>query len=1022
MVKKFRPQMMWLLVLCLVVGALSLTALANGDNTIAPAIINNHKAEIADGQWVTIYSEATIKGTESMVVKLYSGDKLLGTTTLVDTNKVLLTGESKTVTWHFFLQGQDDWWTTELAEDVVLVANEIPTRTELWVDGSKVAENTVSMSASNDNLGDATVNYNWGDLDGVKVAVDSNGNYYETLQEAINQAGEDATVTLLGDTKVEGTQISGGEASETAVQIPSGKKITIDLGGNTLQGSLYADSATITIKNGKISSWTGASGIEVENTDLTLTSTDDELLTIVSANRHAIRAKSGNLVINGGTYTSHAAGTTHGLYVSGSAVVTIHDGEFYTDGEDTSGCALMIKDDDCRVTVNGGHFASATNTADGTICITANSLILGGGTFIPNTVGDDGLDGEMRTATYLDGYVSVKNADGSYKVIKLTDWSQVADTSWYDAENPQESYTLSSAQQLAGLAQLVNGGNNFAGVTITLSQDVDLSSYNGKIFTDGIKWTPIGKEGATFTGHFDGGEKTISNLYVNQTENYAGFFGSLAAGEGKQGSVKNIKLHNVNVYGGSNTAALAGCPYTTDIDNCHISGTISINGNGYVGGIGGQSYGDITNCSVIGDTNAANTINARYWSVGGIVGQLYGGRVVGAEVANVTITGNYYATAGIAGLAQNDGNAVCIVIDRVAVTNTTIKNNGSSGAGSIVGTGSNSQSAYIVNYTVSNVTVTNQEVATDTVCGTDLAEDNYSVGLDTAAAGYQKVTLTENIYTTKITGGTFVHLMDGHIADGYVAVDNGNGTYTVKKAVAAIGDVKYETLEAAINAAVSGDTIVLLADCEADNVIIKSGVTLDLGSYTLTAQYVVGFNGSFLTATPAQGKLIVAKDNVALPFDCYTGKYDILPIYNGDHYEFAYFRVNTNPVENVEASNDRGLTVDAENHIIQFKFAVDASQNAIDLLKNGAEDNGLSIIVRLTWQTEDGLAQQDFFYNETLIGRFFSAIGTEEKLDFTFNMSGYDALNIQEETLTVCAMVVTDSGVVSQGTIHADAE
>ena len=52
-------------------------------------------------------------------------------------------------------------------------------------------------------------------------------------------------------------------------------------------------------------------------------------------------------------------------------------------------------------------------------------------------------------------------------------WDGTADVSWYDAS--AQAYNLTTAEQLAGLAQLVNNGNAFAGKTITLGADIFLN-------------------------------------------------------------------------------------------------------------------------------------------------------------------------------------------------------------------------------------------------------------------------------------------------------------------------------------------------------------------------------------------------------------------------------------------------------------------------------------------------------------------------------------------------------------------
>ena len=87
-----------------------------------------------------------------------------------------------------------------------------------------------------------------------------------------------------------------------------------------------------------------------------------------------------------------------------------------------------------------------------------------------------------------------------------------------------------------------------------------------------------------------------------------------------------------------------------------------------------------------------------------------------------------------------------------------------------------------------------------------------------------------------ISGGTFTsEVSSDYLADGFELKKNIDGTYgvTAGKYVAQIGDVKYETLAAALAAAKRKSTVTLLADtCE--NVTISTPyVTLDLNGFTL---------------------------------------------------------------------------------------------------------------------------------------------------------------------------------------------
>ena len=83
-------------------------------------------------------------------------------------------------------------------------------------------------------------------------------------------------------------------------------------------------------------------------------------------------------------------------------------------------------------------------------------------------------------------------------------WDGTADTSWYTNAPDASEYHISTAEQLAGLAQLVNadpGTTNFAGKTFYLENDLDLSGH---------EWISIGTclggdyPEYSFCGVFDG--------------------------------------------------------------------------------------------------------------------------------------------------------------------------------------------------------------------------------------------------------------------------------------------------------------------------------------------------------------------------------------------------------------------------------------------------------------------------------------------------------------------------------------
>lgn len=184
----------------------------------------------------------------------------------------------------------------------------------------------------------------------------------------------------------------------------------------------------------------------------------------------------------------------------------------------------------------------------------------------------------------------------------------------YSYDSNTKTITIYSGEGLKVAADVVNSGDN--DINIILDNDIDLSD---------IDWTPIGTESRPYTGTFDGGTYTITGLTVNQTRNYVGLIGCI----GSNGTVKNVKLENVNITGdGYFVGGVAGTNYGT-IENCSVDGTLT-NNRHYLGGVVGNNYGSIIGCS------SSGTITGTSPNVGGIGGQSVGGTIMACySVANI---------------------------------------------------------------------------------------------------------------------------------------------------------------------------------------------------------------------------------------------------------------------------------------------------------------------------------------------------------------------------------------------------
>ena len=267
-----------------------------------------------------------------------------------------------------------------------------------------------------------------------------------------------------------------------------------------------------------------------------------------------------------------------------------------------------------------------------------------------------------------------------YKMKNATDWQAGGEYTYtvslaaakdlgYTIES-NGSYTVYNADGLLNVAELVNGGKTY--INITLTADIDLT---------GKDWTPIGTDyNNSYTGTFDGGGHTIKGLTVTTNDRYAGLFGDL----GEAGTVKNVVMEGVQItnnHGSGYAGGVVGNSWGT-IENCSVSGSVS--GTMRVGGVvGNQWYGSITGCSssatvkgmgdvggVAGDTNAGATLTACYatgnvtleinsqkiLSGGGLVGFCGGKSVLLACYAtgNVTSTGSSTGNVDIGGfLGEN---------------------------------------------------------------------------------------------------------------------------------------------------------------------------------------------------------------------------------------------------------------------------------------------------------------------------------------------------------------------------------
>ena len=239
--------------------------------------------------------------------------------------------------------------------------------------------------------------------------------------------------------------------------------------------------------------------------------------------------------------------------------------------------------------------------------------------------GEDSLLSELG----LDGQTSTK-VDGAEEV-----WDGEADTSWY--QDDATEFQIATAEQLAGLAELVNAGYTFEGKTIKLTADIVLNNTEGwenwNESTEGLnRWTPIGTNWKNpFAGTLDGDGHSVSGICINSEADCQGLVGYL----GRGGTLQNLGVKASYIKGGKRVGGVCGTNSGT-VTNCYNTGNVK--GNNYVGGVCGDNYRTVTNCYNTGSVEGNN-------SVGGVCGY-----------NNRTVT-NCYNTGSVTG--SNDVGGLC---------------------------------------------------------------------------------------------------------------------------------------------------------------------------------------------------------------------------------------------------------------------------------------------------------------------------------------------------------------------------
>jgi len=400
-----------------------------------------------------------------------------------------------------------------------------------------------------------------------------------------------------------------------------------------------------------------------------------------------------------------------------------------------------------------------------------------------------------------------------------------AKTDWYDPI--YATYTIDSAEKLAGVAELVNNGtvDGFEGKILQIDTDLDLSDY---------WWVPIGNEANPFRGTFitkDGIDYNISGLRLQGNWKYAGLFGYVDNGTvggfnitSDNNASFNVSADSDDIYAGTAVAYMNGNSTVFDITN---SLNIVVDGDDYaahVGGIVGHSEGYIGDEPLFGKlSNVANSGNvtvAGNAAVGGIIGSIGGelaanimtptnngaitvngkpsleviaGGIVGYAQAAVTLSeddtitmnrgliavndGSYSYAGGIIGKSDTEADFSIYTFNEGTVTIEAPEGNASY-AGGLVGASQGTVQGAVA--FVNSGAVTNNgdsEVHTGGMIG--LLETAFSLDHNFTNTVAITATGTENLYTGGVIGKALDDVtFNGHIMNTANVNVTGNGALT----------------------------------------------------------------------------------------------------------------------------------------------------------------------------------------------------------------------------------------------------
>lgn len=485
--------------------------------------------------------------------------------------------------------------------------------------------------------------------------------------------------------------------------------------------------------------------------------------------------------------------------------------------------------------------------------------------------------------------------------------AQNADESKLEAEksHTQESVVAEVAEvngtKYATLQEAFDAATD--NCTISVLTNVDLGTESVSNYETKAKNVTVDFGGNKITG---AGDYTLAPLASNwifengtiENTNAAASYGAVMVSLGSPQTIFKGGSNGLSIVSKTNGIFIKtnnGNPVLTIEDGVTVSGKI------------GAYLSGATTAPWRGQYSGTKTLNVAGGSIDGteagvfVVGSITKNakEYIVANISGGTITGGYYAVAGN-GESGHNGT-------KVNISGGTLKSRGADGAGiyhpqkgALSISGGTIEGAVGVQMCAGDLTVTDgatikatgiDDTASKTGDGAiadgsaiSIVDRNYPGGKPTAtvsggnfdsanglaairAYGWSNNAVTEfdnTDHAVTVSGGTFsAEVPAEYCAEGFASIKNADGTYGVV-AAAQIGDKNYASVQAAIEAAVDGDTVKLLAGAVEDVTVAEGkSLTLDLNGFKLTnvKDHTITNNGTLVIADSSAAKT-GAVDNV----------------------------------------------------------------------------------------------------------------------------------------------------------------